>query len=119
MLRRPAAKAGRGCGPTAGGRPQSLLNAAEAARLARKRTGLEPALKQPLASGKAFASVACSTCPQRAIVMTIERIGAQIAEELFDLARQNFRRRGQLAGRREHRCRGLAGLADSVADRTN
>src|SRR5258705_12791741 len=88
-------------------------------RRASKRTRLEAALKQPLAWGKAFASVGCSRGPRCAIVMTIKRIGAQIVEELFDLARQNFRRGSQLAGRREHRSRGLGGLADRVAERTN
>src|SRR5258708_25116129 len=57
--------------------------------------------------------------PQRIFIMAVSLVGAQIAEELVDLTRQDFRRRGQVAGRREHRGRGLVGLADRLAERTD
>ncbi len=51
--------------------------------------------------------------------MAVNRVGAQIGKELVDLTRKRFRCRGQLGRRREHRCRGLVGLADGVAERTD
>ena len=45
------------------------------------------------------------------------RTRAQIVEEFIDLARQGFRRRSQVGGRRQHRRRGGVGLADGIAER--
>src|SRR5450759_233954 len=58
-------------------------------------------------------------CAGPRCVSAIMRVGAQVVEELVDLTRQNFRRGRQFAGGREDRCRGLVGLADGVAERTN
>jgi hypothetical protein len=50
---------------------------------------------------------------------TVDRVGAQIAEECFDLARERCCGRGQVAGGGEDGSCGRAGLAHGVAERAD